>query len=81
MPPGSIESVKKNIFNQNMFLPPKPFLNRIDPKLKLGTDSFTLEQQVADKAAETWLTVIANDNNMTYDQLIQKIFMVMTLSD
>jgi len=32
MPPGCIEAVKKNIFNQNMFLQPKPYLERIKVK-------------------------------------------------
>jgi len=32
MAPGSIESVKKNIFNQNMFLQPKPYSERIKVK-------------------------------------------------
>jgi len=76
MPPGSVESVKKNIFNQNMFLDPVPYLDRI-----VVRDSERLEQKVVEKAANTWLQVIADDNSLSLDELISKIFCIMTLSE
>jgi len=79
MPPGSIEAVKKNIFNQNMFCEPNPLMTRINRNV--FPEPPELEYSIVEKAAMTWLSQIADDNNMTTDEVITSMFNVMNLTD
>jgi len=80
MPPSSIESVKKNIFNQNMYCEPEYFMTRILTH-KVFPEPPELEYNAIEKAAFKWLGQIADDNNMTTDQVITSMFDVMNLTD
>lgn len=65
MPPTGIQSVKKNMYNQNMYVQPKPYFNLIHPT---GDDS--LEAKVCKRAYNLWMEDLANSNGITYSDVV-----------
>ena len=76
MQPSSIESVKKNIFNQNMYTPVPSFLERID---LAGYEDFsdTLEFKVCKKAYDMIIENLAQENGMHEQDVIIKLVEIM----
>jgi len=76
MPPPAIESVKKNMYNQNMYIEPEPYLNRTSLK-----DSESLSERVIEKAFDVWMGKLADDNGMSKEECIGNIVNVLMLAD
>ena len=79
MAPSSIEPVKKNMFNQNMYVPTPSYLERIATNFDDVKE--TLQFQVVEKAYQKIIENIANENGTTFVKVVKTIVEVMELLD
>ena len=80
MTPSSIEPVKKNMFNQNMYVPTRSWLERIDTSDEMGLHD-TLNFKVVKKAYEKIIKQLADENGMTTANVVKSLVESLELMD